>query len=295
MPWQPLQALPRLGRHVPARAERGEPLIEDSMANGAALTPAAFVERAAAAIEALRTHRPRVHCLTNAVVLELTANTLLALGAVPSMTSSADEVEDFVGGAGALLINLGTLEPQRRVAIGLALDAAARAGVPWVLDPVLIDRSGVRAAYAHELTAHTPAAVRCNAAEAATLGSAQAAALARHLGAVAAVTGAVDRVSDGGRTVGIEAGDPLMDRVTGVGCAGTAMVAAFLAVERDPLVATVAAVAALGIAGEVAAARSSGPGTFKAALLDALASLDARNLDSRVAALKITPTPAAHA
>ncbi len=254
-----------------------------------ALAAEALAERAGQALERVRSEGRRVHCLTNAVVLELTANTLLAAGALPSMTSSVEEVADFVAGADALVVNLGTLDGDRRRAISGALDAAVRAAIPWVLDPVLVDRSPGRGSYALEIAVRRPAAVRCNASEAATLGAALAQDLARRLGTVAAVTGAVDSVSDGARTVRIDAGHPWMDRVTGVGCAGTALVAAFLAVEDDPLVATAGALGAIGIAGEIAGAKACGPGTFKAALLDALAGLDAAALAARCDAFEIAP------
>src|SRR5690554_5409451 len=88
----------------------------------------------------LRAQHPRVHCLTNAVAQHFTANVLLAIGATPSMTMSPAEVENFVRGSGALLINLGTLDDERRKSMILAADAALAASVPWVLDPVKVDR-----------------------------------------------------------------------------------------------------------------------------------------------------------
>src|SRR4030088_1218525 len=90
---------------------------------------------AADVLARIRARRPRVHCITNAVAQNFSANTLLAVGAVPSMTIAADEIADFVARADALLINLGTLDPERRIAIDLAL-AAAGERVPWILDPV---------------------------------------------------------------------------------------------------------------------------------------------------------------
>ena len=120
---------------------------------------------AAALLERLRARSPRVHCITNAVAQNFTANVLLAAGAVPSMTLSAEEIGPFVAGANALLVNLGTLDYERREATAVAVEAATRGNVPWVLDPVFIDRSTPRAALARALIASAPKAVRLNGAE----------------------------------------------------------------------------------------------------------------------------------
>ena len=89
----------------------------------------------------LRARAPRVHCITNAVAQTFTANVLLAAGAIPSMTLRADEIGAFVARADALLVNLGTFDAERRDAAATALEVASEEGVPWVLDPVFIDRS----------------------------------------------------------------------------------------------------------------------------------------------------------
>ena len=106
-----------------------------------------------------------MHCITNAVAQASTANTLLAVGAVPSMTIAPEEVGDFVKRAGALLVNLGTFDAERRAAAAIAIDAANELSLPWVLDPVFVDRSAPRAAYAKELAARAPKAMRLNRAE----------------------------------------------------------------------------------------------------------------------------------
>src|ERR1700684_4466784 len=89
----------------------------------------------AGVLERLRARRPRVHCITNAVAQAFTANMLLAAGAVPSMPIAAEEFADFVGGADALLVNLGTFDAQRRAAAEVAVETAAAKNVPWLLDP----------------------------------------------------------------------------------------------------------------------------------------------------------------
>lgn len=229
---------------------------------------------AARLLEKVRANRPRVHCLTNAVAQALTANMLLAIGAVPSMTISTDEIEDFVTEADALLINLGTFDQARREAALVAIPAAKKAGIPWVLDPVLIDRSPRRAAFAAELMDFGPDLIRANADEAAVLiGEASRDRFGLH--ALTLVeTGAEDMVRSGERHASVLNGHPLMARVTAMGCAGTAVIAAFLAVERDAFVAAGAALTVLGVAGEIAAARAEGVGTFATAYLDALDTMD---------------------
>jgi len=234
----------------------------------------------------LRARAPRVHCITNSVAQSFTANTLLAVGAIPSMTLSADEVGAFVARADALLVNLGTFDAERRDAIAAALEVAGGGRVPWVLDPVFIDRSEPRAAYAKSLLVHKPRAIRLNAPEFAALARAEPddAVLTRHALdtlAVVALTGAVDRIADGAQFVSIENGHPLMARVTAMGCAASALMTGFLAVESDPFAATAAALLCFGIAGGTAGERAEGPGSFPAALLDALYALDRHALEEK--------------
>ena len=234
----------------------------------------------------LRARAPRVHCITNSVAQTFTANTLLAAGAIPSMTLSADEIGAFVSRADALLVNLGTFDEERRAATAAALDVVSERRTPWVLDPVFVDRSEARAAYAKSLVAQNPDAIRLNWAEFITLGGVEAddAALTRYALdtlAIVALTGTVDRITDGAQFVSIENGHPLMARVTAMGCAASALVAAFLAIESDAFTATAAALLAFGVAGGIAGERASGPGSFPAALLDALYALDKRALSEK--------------
>jgi len=234
------------------------------------------------ALERLRAGAPRVHCITNNVAQNFTANVLLAVGCVPSMTLSPEEIGGFVAKADALLVNLGTLDAERRAATEIAVRAAADHGRPWVLDPVFIDRSVPRAAFARGLLGSQPAAVRLNRAEFAALADAQTPAeFARSHGTVVAVSGETDLVADGARAVTIANGHSLMARVTAMGCAGSALVAACRAVEPDALLAAAAALTMLGVAGECAAEKAQGPGSFAAAILDTLYNLDAATLRAR--------------
>jgi hydroxyethylthiazole kinase len=103
--------------------------------------------------------------------------------------------------------------------------------------------------------------------------AASAAALSKRVGAVVAVTGATDLVTDGTREVRVANGHPLMGRITGSGCSATALIAAFSAVDPDPLSATATALAFFGLAGEQAGTVAAAPGSFQVALLDALYTL----------------------
>jgi hydroxyethylthiazole kinase len=243
-------------------------------------------EFAADTLMRLRARAPRVHCITNAVAQHFTANTLLAAGAIPSMTLAADEIGAFVARADALLVNLGTFDAERRAATAAALEVAAERRIPWVLDPVFIDRSEPRAAYAKSLAAQNPDALRLNVAEFTALSGAEPedAALSRYALdtlAIVALTGTVDRITDGAQRVAIENGHPLMARVTAMGCAASALVAAFLAVESDAFAAVAAALLCFGVAGGIAGERAEGPGSFPAALLDALYALDKQQLTGK--------------
>jgi hydroxyethylthiazole kinase len=243
-------------------------------------------QAAAALIERLRARSPRVHCITNAVAQNFTANVLLAAGGIPSMTVSTEEIGSFVANSDALLVNLGTFDAERRQASEIGIAVAAEREIPWVLDPVFVERSPARAEFARALIARKPAAIRLNHAEFATLTGVEVsadalAAFARQNQAIVALSGRADLVGNGERVVTIENGHALMSRVTAMGCAGSALLAACLAVGDDAFTASGAALLILGVAGEIAAEHAKGPGSFAAAILDALYALDAPTLISR--------------
>ena len=249
--------------------------------------PGELADIAADVLARVRDRSPRVHCITNTVAQNYTANMLLAAGAVPSMTISPEEIVSFVAGAGALLVNLGTFDAERRAAIEVALAAVNAARMPWVLDPVFIDSSPGRAEFARELLARSPSAVRLNPSEFAPLfggdpAEEAASRVAAACATVVALTGGTDIVTDGPRRIAIGNGHALMGLVTAMGCAASALVGAALAVETDAWLAAVAALAALGVAGEVAGATARGPGSFAAAIIDALYGLDRATLRARI-------------
>ena len=233
-------------------------------------------------IDRLRSRQPRVHCITNAVAQNFTPNVLLAVGALPSMTISSDEVAAFAARSDALLVNLGTFDAERRAAVNAALAEVTAAEKPWVLDPVLIDRSPPRAAYARSLLAHRPAAIRMNAAEFSELaGTGAAPDFAQEQRSVIAITGKTDVVTNAERAAQIANGHALMARVTAMGCAESALIAAALAVEPDPFRAVAAALLIFGVAGDIAGESANGPGSFSVHFLDALFNLDLETIRAR--------------
>jgi hydroxyethylthiazole kinase len=249
----------------------------------------------------LRERKPLVHQITNYVVMNETANATLALGALPVMAHAREEVEEMVGLAGALVLNIGTLSPHWVEAMIAAGKAAGAAGTPVVLDPVGAGATRYRTDTTKRILDEVDVTVlRGNQGEVATLvgvdaevrgvesiavadDAAELARLAgRNLGLVASVTGPVDHVSDGERMLAVANGHELLARVTGTGCMSTALTGCFLAAKRDePVEAAAEALAAFGVAAEDAARGAHGPGTFHVNLYDALAALDPETLDGR--------------
>ena len=249
----------------------------------------------------IRERKPLVHNITNYVVMNETANAILALGALPVMAHAKDEVREMVGLAGALVLNIGTLSEDWIEAMLLAGAAANERGIPVVLDPVGAGATAYRTNTARRiLEAVDVSVLRGNAGEVATLvgveaevrgvesvggGGGDPAELAREaartLGVVASVTGAVDHVSDGERAAAVSNGHELLAAITGTGCMSTALTGCFLAGRDDPFEAAVEALVAFGVAGEDAAAEAKGPGSFHVALYDALAALDPASLTAR--------------
>ncbi len=256
---------------------------------------------AGASLRAMREQKPLVHQITNYVVMNETANATLALGALPVMAHAPEEVEEMVGLASALVLNIGTLSEHWIDAMLLAGGAASARRIPVVLDPVGAGATAYRTDTAQRILDDVHVTVlRGNAGEVATLVGADAevrgvesmtsglepAALAREagsrLGLVASVTGPVDHVSDGERVLAVANGHPLLATVTGTGCVSSALTGCFLAAKpEEPLEAAAEALAALGVAAEDAAVGAEGPGTFHARLYDALAALDPDTLDGR--------------
>jgi hydroxyethylthiazole kinase len=252
-------------------------------------------------VEAVRDRAPLVHNITNYVVMNSTANALLAVGASPVMAHAAEEVADMVAIADALVVNIGTLSPAWVDAMHDAMQAAAERATPIVLDPVGAGATPYRTAAVDGLISDVaPTIIRGNASEimataragATTRGvdssevsssaTDAAAALVRRTGAVVVVTGATDLVISAEGTVALTGGHPLMARVTGLGCTASALCGAFAAVQPDPALAAAHATAVTSIVGELAAERAEGPGTLQLHLLDRLHDLTADQVAARL-------------
>jgi hydroxyethylthiazole kinase len=241
----------------------------------------------------IRQQRPLIHHITNMVVMNDTANITLAVGASPVMAHALEEVEEMVKLARALVLNIGTLTLEQIEAMVRAGKRANDLGIPIVLDPVGVGATSLRTESALRLLRELRiTAIRGNASEVGTLVGVAAetrgvdsislsedrqvvAHRAAHaFGCTVAITGARDVIADSERLAYVDNGHPLLAAITGSGCMATSLVAAFLAVESDAWLATTAGLVAMGLAGEMAAPKASGPGTFRSHLLDAVALMD---------------------
>ena len=249
----------------------------------------------------IRAAAPLVHNITNFVVMNNTANALLALGASPVMAHAAEEVADLAAISGALVINIGTLSPAWVESMRLAMAVAARAGRPIVFDPVGAGATAYRTGTCRRLIEETaPSVIRGNASEIRALAGAASAtkgvdstdeseaalesarSLASRYGCVTVVSGAVDLVVSAEGVARVRNGHPMMPRVTGLGCTATALIGAFAAVNASMHAAAAHAMAVMGIAGEIAAAASAGPGTFQVKFLDALYGISEADIRTRL-------------
>ncbi len=248
----------------------------------------------------IRKEKPLIHNITNYVVMNFTANTLLAMGASPVMAHAANEVEEMVSLAGALVINIGTLSDPWIEAMLLAGKKANEEGIPVVLDPVGSGATSLRTETTRRIVRDLKLAIiRGNASEVLSIGSSgivtkgvdslhevdqvaeMAKTAARQTRSVVAVTGRVDLITNGSRVIRCRNGHPLMGKVTGTGCAATATIAAFAAVTPDAMEAAAAGLAFFGLAGEMAAAKAQSPGSFMIALIDALHDIRPEELQAR--------------
>jgi hydroxyethylthiazole kinase len=255
----------------------------------------------AADLCAVRERAPLVHNVTNFVVMQQTANALLAVGASPIMAHAEAELDELLAYAGALVLNIGTLDPQWIGAMEHALAAASGRALPVVLDPVGAGASRLRTETALDLLAGGGVAVlRGNASEILALAGAAgstkgvdsthasdaacdaAHGLSMRYGCAVVVSGVIDYCLGPTTTVRVHNGVAMMARITGMGCTASALCGAFCAVQADALRAAVGAMAVMGIAGELALAAARGPGTMAASFFDALHAIDAAELERRL-------------
>ena len=266
-----------------------------------------FAQKTIDILREIRKRQPLVHHITNFVVMNTTANVTLAIGASPIMAHAHEEMEAMSAFTSVLNLNIGTLTPYWIDSMIMAGKVAGKRGIPIVLDPVGSGATPLRTEGAKKILTEVPVTViRGNASEVMSLFAKEeeikirgvdsletvdavrhgAHGLAKDLNKVIAITGEVDFVTNGGSSVEVYNGHPMFGRVTGTGCAATTAISCFCAVEADPLVATACALGYYGLAGEEAARISSGPGSFQAALYDALYSLTEETMMER---LRIRP------
>lgn len=245
-----------------------------------------------ALIAAVRTQSPLVQNITNYVVMNNSANALLAIGASPVMAHWVREMEEMTAIAGALVINIGTLDDTWIEGMLAAGKAASRRGTPIVLDPVGAGATSQRTETALKIIEEChPTLIRGNASEIMALVDARvkskgvdscassddalasAKQLALETGSVVVISGQTDYITDGTQVYTVEGGHPSMTLVTGMGCTSSALVGAFAAVEPNAMLAATAAMAVMSLAGERAVAYSRGTGSLQVNFLDELSNL----------------------
>lgn len=250
-------------------------------------------------LQELRSKGPLVHNVTNYVVMNNTANALLALGASPVMAHAREELVDVVPLASSLVINIGTLSPYWIDGMLKAAELANKHEKPWVLDPVGAGISGLRNETVKQLLNLHPTVIRGNASEILALhhfgrsggkgvDSTETSDAALHAareinqryGSIVCVSGAVDYIVSGERTAKVANGDALMQKVTGLGCTSSAIIAAFIGLGQNIFKEAVTGVALTSLAGELAAKKAAGPGTLQLHLYDCLYNLDQDTVDN---------------
>jgi hydroxyethylthiazole kinase len=255
-------------------------------------------------IRRIRTENPLIHNITNYVVMNTTANALLAIGASPVMAHAIEEVEEMVSHARALVINIGTLSESWIRAMVKAGIEARRLKIPIVLDPVGCGATQYRTAATRELMREvSPTIIRGNASEICSLvgnnsgmkgvdslhdpGEVmdEARNLSHSTGSVVSVSGPVDLIVDGDAIARVSNGHLIMSRVTGMGCIASAITGAFSAVSSSYYEAAIQAMAVMGVAGEIAAERSTGPGSFQSQFLDTLYIIKESDIEKRLKAI----------
>jgi len=249
----------------------------------------------------VRANAPLVHNITNYVVMNNTANALLSIGASPVMAHAIEEVEDMCNIAGALVINMGTLSPHWVEAMIKAGKRAAERNIPIVFDPVGMGATPYRNQTAEQIIEECkPTIIRGNASEIMALNNADiktkgvdstqaaesaleaAKELAIKCNATVVISGETDFITNGEETFSIKNGSEIMPKVTGMGCTATAINGAFSAIENDQLKAATAAMAIMGICGEMAAEKSNGPGSLQMNFIDALFQISEKDIKNKL-------------
>ncbi len=249
----------------------------------------------------VRANAPLVHNITNYVVMNNTANALLSIGASPVMAHAIEEVEDMCNIAGVLVINMGTLSPHWVEAMIKAGKRAVERNIPIVFDPVGMGATPYRNQTAKQIIEECkPTIIRGNASEIMALNNADiktkgvdstqaaesaveaAKELAIKCNTTVVISGETDFITNGEETFSIKNGSELMPKVTGMGCTATAINGSFAAIENDQLKAATAAMAIMGICGEMAAEKSNGPGSLQMNFIDALFQISEKDIENKL-------------
>jgi len=249
-------------------------------------------------LKKIKEQAPLVHNITNYVVMNNTANALLAIGASPVMAHAENEVKDMVNIASSLVINIGTLSDKWVSSMQAAMKAAKDKGIPIVFDPVGAGATPYRSQVCELLlNSSNPQIIRGNASEimslinseiktkgvdsSAGVDSAKSAAqeLAKMFKCIVVVSGEVDLITDGENELYVKNGNPMMPKVTGLGCTATALVGAFAAINQNYLLASAHAMAVMGICGEIAVQNSAGPASLQLNIIDAFYNLTEENVE----------------
>lgn len=257
-----------------------------------------LTEQITQALSAVRQHKPLVVNITNYVVMNNTANALLAIGASPIMAHSQQEMAEMMSFAGALVINIGTLDSVWTPRMLFAVEQANLNGKVVVLDPVGCGASTLRTDTSRQIARLAEKLIiRGNASEIialageqatskgvdaldssnAALGAAQC--LVAEYGANVVISGETDYIVTKSQTITLSNGHAMMPYVTGMGCTLSALTGAFAAIGDET---GLAAAAVLGVAGEIAAEQARGPGSLQSILLDTLYQLDEHTLANRL-------------
>lgn len=240
-------------------------------------------------IQLVKQHSPLVHNITNYVVMNNTANALLAIGASPVMAHAQSEVREMVNIAHSVVINIGTLDEYWSDSMLIAAEAAHSSDKPWILDPVGAGATSFRDTVLHQLLQYRPTIIRGNASEIIALAKANTATtkgvdstaksdeatdaamtLVEQYNTIVCISGETDIILSHDQKILIRNGHALMTKVTGLGCSATALIGAFIGVSEDKVSAVAAAMALMGISGEIAAKESNGPGSLQVNLIDKL-------------------------
>jgi hydroxyethylthiazole kinase len=244
-------------------------------------------------IERIHQERPLIHNITNMVAMNDSANIILAVGGLPVMAHAQEEVGEMVKAAGALVLNIGTLTPEQIESMIIAGKVANSLKIPVILDPVGAGATNLRTESALRLQEKIKInIVRGNFAEISILAGLKgnikgvesigteknsveiACSLARKYNQVAIITGKQDVVTDGKTVIEIDNGSPMLGTITATGCMVTSLIATFAAVDKDYLLASTGALVCFGLAGERAAVKAQGPGSFKVNLFDEIYNLN---------------------